>query len=137
MARAGINRHTGRPLVGFDHVVQSIAVIFATVLGQRVMVRDFGGAGPVIIGRSLTRDNIVTFFSMVTISLEKWEPCFKITLIQCLNLSPETVRQGKLTFRIEGEYRPRGHLGDFRSEGPVRVLSIGSSETAPIQVTEI
>ena len=42
MASLGINRFTGQLLADWDHVLQSVDVIFETEIGERVMLREFG-----------------------------------------------------------------------------------------------
>jgi uncharacterized protein len=124
---AGINRRTGRILDGFPHVVQSIDVIFSTRLGERVMRRWFGAIGAAILGRLLVPRTILIFTTALTVALELWEPRFKVTRVITDGNTTDKLRLGELSLIIEGEYRPRGHLGDTRSEG-VRRVSLGSTK---------
>lgn len=118
---AGIDRKTGRPLGGFAHVVQSINVIMATRLGDRVMRRHFGSSAFTLLGRMLTADHIVRFFAVYCLAVELWEPRFKVVRVIPLATSVDDVRLGRFAFAIEGEYRPRGHLGDETPEGLRRI----------------
>jgi uncharacterized protein len=124
---AGIDRRTGRVLDGFAHVVQSIDVIFTTRLGERVMRRWFGAIGTAILGRLLVPRTILIFTTALTVALDLWEPRFKITRVIADGNTTDKLRLGQLSLIIEGEYRPRGHLGDARSEG-VRRVSLGASK---------
>jgi phage baseplate assembly protein W len=124
----GINRETGKLLIGFDHVVQSIHVIFTTQLGERVMLRHFGAAGNVLLGRAMTAGNILRFFTLFVVAIETWEPRFKVTRVLPRRQEAETTRLGHMAFVIEGEYRPRGHLGDPTPEGTLRQIGVEASD---------
>lgn len=123
MPSFGINRETGAAIDGFAHVVQSINVIFTTRIGERVMRRHFGSAGPALIGRAMTANQVFVYFYVIMWTLERWEPRFKITHIGP-SASVEEARLGHMNFVIEGEYRPRGHLGDPTPEGILRKIEV-------------
>lgn len=125
---AGVDRLTGRPLSGFAHVVQSIDVIFTTRVGERVMRRHFGSSAPILLGRLMTESVIMRFFHLIAVALELWEPRFKIAKVTPMRLSPEELRPGRFGFIIEGEYRPRGHLGDPTPEGKIRRIVVSSND---------
>ncbi|MDC7784769.1 hypothetical protein PQJ75_00690 [Rhodoplanes sp. TEM] len=116
---AGIDRQTGRLLDGWDHVEQSVAVIMTTAFGTRMLRRWFGSAVPYLLGRNLTTQTVVQFFTGLIAALEvkeldtglPREPRFKITKIVPSNASE--FRVGALHLEITGIYMPRGHLGDF------------------------
>ncbi|WP_127076147.1 GPW/gp25 family protein [Rhodomicrobium lacus] len=124
---AGLDRVTGRPLDGFAHVVQSIDVIFTTRLGDRVMRRWFGAIGSALLGRLLVPKTILLFITTLATALDLWEPRFKVARIDTSGNTADAIRLGQLALVIEGEYRPRGHLGDTRSEG-LRRISLASSK---------
>jgi phage baseplate assembly protein W len=126
VAGFGIDRRTGRQLSGWLHTVQSIEVIFTTRIGERVMRRHFGSGALVLLGRAMTSENVIRFWSLVGIAIDQWEPRFKINrfVVPATN-TPETVRQGALTLGIEGSYRPRAHLGDFTPEVGLRTIGVG------------
>lgn len=123
MPSFGINRETGAAIDGFAHVVQSINVIFTTRIGERVMRRHFGSAGPALIGRAMTANQVFVFFYLIMWTLERWEPRFKVVQI-VPSASAEEARLGHMNFVIEGEYRPRGHLGDPTPEGVLRTITV-------------
>jgi len=112
----GIDRNTGKIIAGWPHVVQSLRVIFTTFFGERVLRRWFG---PKILGQNLTPSTVLKFWSAICVAIDTWEPRYKVT--QIIPLSAD--RDGSIGFRINGVYRPRGHLGDFSVEQP-RNLSI-------------
>lgn len=126
MPGLGIDRRTGRPLDAWPHVVQSIEVIFTTRIGERVMRRHFGSGALVLLGRAMTSENVIRFWSLVGIAIDQWEPRFKINRFTVpASNTPETVRQGTLMLQIEGVYRPRAHLGDFTPEVGLRTIGVG------------
>ena len=113
MSSSGVNRVDGRPLSNFEHVRQSIEVILTTVIGSRVMRREFGSEVLNLIDRPLTDRVILAVYSAVVMAIARWEPRFAVTGCK-ISRADET---GKLSLQIFGIYYPRGHLGDFsRSE---------------------
>src|SRR5258708_23634359 len=109
----GIDRRTGKVLTGFDHVLQSVETIFTTMVGERVMRRQFGSSGAALLGRLMTAANVLRFFSLIAVALDLWEPRFRIVKVTVPpGVSIDDVRRGRLTLLIDGQYRPRGHLGD-------------------------
>lgn len=131
----GVNRANGRSLEGFAHVVQSIDVIFSTSIGERVMRRHFGSSAPILLGRLMTANTVLRFFHLVVVALEIWEPRFKIARVSAVTPGPDQIRLGRFAFVIEGEYRPRGHLGDPNPEGRLRRLHVAAND-ARFQVSE-
>lgn len=131
MAGYGIDRVTGQPLSGWPHVAQSLGVILTTRFGERVMRRWFGSLVPNLLGENMTTQTFVRFFAAVGSALEQ-EP--RVRLIQVLPLSVS--RDGSAELRIEVEYRPRGHLGDFTTEGRKRVTLVNSAGQFVVRETE-
>lgn len=132
----GIDRATGRPLIGWPHVVQSIHTLFATRYHERVLRRWVGSFVPHLLGELGTQKVIARFFWAVTVSIDLWEPRYTVTRVRMLRrasasevggeilidvdpgelTSVEEIRRGEVTFALEGIYRPRGHLGDLTPE---------------------
>lgn len=131
MAGFGIDRETGKPLSGWPHVAQSLGVIFTTRFGERVMRRWFGSLVPNLLGENMVPETFVRFFSAVGSALEQ-EP--RVRLIQVLPLSVS--REGRAELRIEVEYRPRGHLGDFTPAGRKRVTFVDTGNRFVARDTE-
>lgn len=122
--RAGMDRKSGKLLLGWDHVQQSILVILMTRYHDRVLRRWVGSFVPHILGESATPRVITRFFWAICSAIELWEPNYRISRIRIATrddnsvlTSPEEMAQGIMTNRIEGVYRPRAHLGDFTPEG--------------------
>ena len=115
MASAGINRFTGQPLTDWDHVLQSVDVIFDTEIGERVMLRHFGGGMRRLLGRKLTPDLLALAAAVFALSITIWEPRLRVVKVSVAP-SIEEIRQGAVSFVMEVAYRPRGHLGDLTEE---------------------
>ena len=113
----GLNAATGGILTGWPHVVQSLQDIFTTQFGTRIMREWYGSFVPNLLGRNITPKEVTPWFAAVTSAIEQWEPRYRITRIQVL----EVTRDGQLHFFMEGEYRPRAVFGDFTVEGARRI----------------
>ena len=112
---AGMNRITGKPLAGIDHVKQSLEVIFTTRLRSRIMRRMFGSDIPSLLGMTLTASNILKYSAAVILAVELWEPRFKVTRVSFDQVSntDQQIRLGSLSMKIEGVYRPNALNGDL------------------------
>jgi len=125
---ADIDARTGRPLEGFDEVRQSLGKIFSTVIGERVMRRYFGGVGTRLLGRLLTPRSILIFRAALAVSIDLYEPRFKLSAVRLDGNTADALRLGRLSIVLEGIYRPRAHLGDFRAE-QVRFVRLAMDRT--------
>jgi phage baseplate assembly protein W len=123
--RNGIDRFTGKILQGWEHVEQSMEIIFSTPYHERVLRRWVGSFVPHILGESAVERIITRFFWAIITAIDLWEPDFRIKQIYFMgdntpNSNPlpagttvNLLRQGDVSFRTEGVFYPRGHLGDF------------------------
>jgi phage baseplate assembly protein W len=122
--RNGMDRSTGKLLQGWEHVEQSMEVIYATPFHQRVLRRWVGSFVPSILGDNIVQRVIMRFFWALASALDMWEPDYRIKQVYFMGnslegYSPQTmdvtglIRLGHVFFRQEGVYYPRGHLGDF------------------------
>lgn len=117
----GMDRNTGRALDGWPHVAQSLGDIFTTRYGERVMRRYYGSLVPNILGENMVPETYTRFFAAIGAALEQ-EP-----RVRLLRVTPLSVgRDGRSGVRLELEYRPRGHLGDFTPAGRKRVAMTGT-----------
>lgn len=130
---SGVDRATGRALSGWPHVAQSLGVIFTTSFGTRVMRRWFGSLIPNMLGENLTPPTLLRFFTALYAALE-FEPRFALTRIRILSAADE-LRTGRLRLELEGQYRPRGHLGDFTVEGYRRIIIGATEDRATIEAS--
>jgi len=116
--RIGMDRYTGRMLTGWDHVVQSMLLIFSTRYHERVLRRWCGSYVPHLIGNNATESTIARFYWSIAMGIDLWEPNYRVQRVRVSTrsdnsslTSPEELRTGHLTTSMEGTYRPRGHLG--------------------------
>ena len=119
----GFDRETGSLIVGWEHVVQSIRVIFTTPYGERIRREWFGSLVPAMLGRNITPEMLLRFYVTIGAALEAWEPRFRIVKFRPTDLT----REGSLRIDIEGEYMPRAHLRDYTVEGPRRLAVEGTA----------
>ena len=119
MASLGTNAATGAGLADFDHVVQSIGIILTTAIGERVMREWFGYPGLALLGELANEVTILRFWNAVVTALTvkqlnglPTEPRFRIVRIRTKTID----RSGLYEVEVEGDYMPRGHLGDFTVE---------------------
>ena len=71
---AGMCRHTGKRLDGWDHIEQSLEVIFSTRIGTRIGRRSFGSSVPDLIDAPATAETILDHFEAIANSLDQFEP---------------------------------------------------------------
>lgn len=118
----GTDAKNGRRLAGWPHVVQSLGIVWTTSLGERVMREWFGASLRDDLGKSLTKSRAIVVMQKISVAAELWERRFKVQRV-----TPQRLTSGGLIgFRIDGEYRPRGHLGDPTPEG-ARSLLLGAN----------
>lgn len=113
----GFDRHTGGLIYDWDHVVQSLGVLWSTEVGERILREDVGNPGLRLLGENMTTRNVLRFWQCLKIVTDLWEPRFSIVQISPRDPTPETMRQGAMGFVVTGVYRPRAHLGDRTPEG--------------------
>jgi phage baseplate assembly protein W len=123
-ARNGVNRVDGKMLQGWEHVEQSMQVIFATPFHERILRRWVGSYVPYILGETYVQRIVTRFFWAIAVSIDLWEPNYRIKKVAYMGDALETwspqmfdavneFRLGHGIFRTEGVYRPRAHLGDI------------------------
>jgi len=109
-------RHTGHPLEGWPHVVQSLTDIVTTALGERVERRRYGTDVTALLDRPMTpavvMDASVAIAEAIaprTVNGQEYgEPRFDLAAIVPREAGPD----GRLVLDLVGLYYPRGHLGD-------------------------
>jgi phage baseplate assembly protein W len=70
----GMNRLTGAPLSGDDHLAQSCEDIVSTPLGTRTMRRDYGCILADLVDRPINRATALLASMGIALALAKWEP---------------------------------------------------------------
>ncbi len=104
----GINRRTGKVLVDWEHVKQSIEDILETRVLTRVMRRNYGSNVPKLIDAPMNDYSLLMFYVATAEALDLWEPRFKLLEVYFVDASAA----GNTSLRLIGDYLPRGHLGD-------------------------
>ena len=127
--RTGIDRVTGKPLVGFAHVRQSVEVILATLLTERFMLLDFGFKGVRHIGKNLVAPEVLAIYRDVRNATRKWEPEYDITRFMLARAEAT----GLLALGTAGTYYPEGRFGNFQIKEPVTAtFTLAGVATQPV-----
>lgn len=127
--RAGIDRVTGKPLVGFAHVCQSVGVILRTVPTERVMLLDFGFVGVRHIGRNMVAPVVLALYRDARAAIRAWEPEYDITRFTLARAEGT----GLLALGTSGTYYPEGRYGNFTIREPVTAtFTLNGVATAPV-----
>lgn len=98
----GMDARTGKPLTGVSHLKQSIEMILTTLIGTRVMRRDFGSTIPELVDAPANSKTVLLVYSSIAVALKKFEPRFKLTRVYA-DFDGQTL-SGKALFTIEGDY---------------------------------
>lgn len=120
--RTGIDARTGEVLTGWDHCAQSIGKCLTTRFNSRVLRRHIGSDVPDIQDDNADPRTIFRLYVAVATALndpDGGEPGFNLRTIDLVRGG----RDGRFVFLLDGEYFPRGHLGDFSTRED-RSLSI-------------
>ena len=75
---AGMDRHTGRRLEGWDHIRQSLGVLFTTRIGTRVERRSYGSSAPELQDRPANSETVLDHFVAIAQAIDDFEP--RVTL---------------------------------------------------------
>ncbi|MCW2396172.1 MULTISPECIES: GPW/gp25 family protein [unclassified Sphingobium] len=79
---SGMDRRTGAPLEGPDHIRQSVSDILGTAIGARVGRREYGSLLPELIDRPMTAPNILRLYAATALALSRWEKRLRLRRIQ-------------------------------------------------------
>ena len=117
--RSGIDARTGGIIRGQVHLAQSVATIWSTRVGERIMLLGFGSNL-----RSHLSDDITTLLAfglyddMVQCVID-WEPEYRMVDFQLVALT----RKGGLGIRHAGLYYPEGRYGNYDLVEPFGTVS--------------
>nr|BFD39971.1 GPW/gp25 family protein [Pseudomonas sp. FFPRI_1] len=98
----GMDRRSGLPLSGIEHVRQSIEDILTTPLGSRRMRPEYGSNLRRFVDLPVTGGWKSAVQAEVARTLLRWEPRLKLERVQVVS-----VVAGQITFQLTGQY-----LGD-------------------------
>jgi len=99
----GMSATSGKELEGLDHLKQSIIDILTTLIGSRVMRRNYGSRLFELVDKPINRDFTLEIYAATAEALEKWEKRFKLEKVKITE-----VKEGKMTLVLEGIYLPEG-----------------------------
>lgn len=107
--RTGLDQNTLRVLTGWAHVQQSLAVIWTTKVGSRVMRLLFGSELRSWLSEDVTVATALGIYDELITAAHRWEPEYRVVEMQLVRLGPE----GLLGLRHSGIYYPEGRLGNY------------------------
>lgn len=99
-ALVGMNRITGAPITGLEHLRQSIGDILSTRKGTRRERPEYGSELPKMVDLPVTRGWISAAQAESARAIERWEPRIKLSRVTVL-----AIVGGTVTFRIHGTYQ--------------------------------
>lgn len=127
---AGVDRHTGKVIDNYSSALQSIEVVFATRIGERVMRRDFGGGLAELLGRAMTPPLFAAWKLLLAVAIDTNEPRLRVREIQ-VRASPDNIMLGRAGIAVLVDWRPRALHGDFTVES-IRNFTIRLGERVSI-----
>lgn len=95
----GMDRRTGKPISGLEHLRQSIEDILSTPLGSRRMRPEYGSGIRRYVDLPVNEGWKGAVQAEAARALGRWEPRVKIGSIQVI-----AVLNGQITFRLVAEY---------------------------------
>jgi phage baseplate assembly protein W len=99
MALVGMDRHTGRPITGSAHLLQSVRDILTTPLGSRRERPDYGSTLPRMVDLPVTPGWKSSLQAEVARALGRWEPRLRLGAV-----AVESVLDGSVALRLSGDY---------------------------------
>ena len=101
----GMDRHTGLPISGIDHLLQSIEDILTTPIGSRLMRPEYGSTVRRFVDLPVSEGWKSAVQAEAARALNRWEPRLDLTRVQVLS-----VLNGRITFRLSGTYKGDSEL---------------------------
>ncbi len=101
----GMDRHTGLPISGIDHLMQSIEDILTTPIGSRLMRPEYGSSIRRFVDLPVSEGWKSAVQAEAARALKRWEPRLDLTRVQVLS-----VLNGRITFRLSGTYKGDSEL---------------------------
>ena len=100
MALVGMDRDSGLPLSGIDHVKKSIIDFLSTPVGGRVERPEYGSRLRSLVDLPINKGWISAAQAEVVRAIGRWEPRVRIKRVVITE-----VIDGRITMTIYGEYR--------------------------------
>ena len=101
----GMDRHTGLPISGLDHLLQSIEDILTMPLWSRLMRPEYGSTIRRFVDLPVSEGWKSAVQAEAARALKRWEPRIELTRVQVLS-----VLDGRITFRLSGTYKGASQL---------------------------
>lgn len=95
----GLDRRTGQPLTGLDHLKQSIEDILTTPLGSRRMRPDYGSNLRRFVDMPVNEGWKSAVQAEVARALGRWEPRIRLERVQVVS-----VVGGQIGLQLAGQY---------------------------------
>lgn len=95
----GVDRRTGQPLSGLDHLKQSIEDILTTPLGSRRMQPDYGSNLRRFVDLPVNEGWKSAVQAEVARALGRWEPRLRLERVQVVS-----VVGGQIGLQLTGQY---------------------------------
>jgi phage baseplate assembly protein W len=105
MSMIGMDRHTGQPISGVEHLRQSIADILATPLGSRRYRPEYGSTLRRFVDLPVNEGWKSAVQAEVARALQRWEPRLRLERVRVLS-----VLNGAIDIQVSGEYLGEGVL---------------------------
>lgn len=96
----GMDRHTGQPISGIEHLRQSIADILGTPLGSRRHRMEYGSKLRRFVDLPVNEGWKSAVQAEVARALGRWEPRLKLDQVRVIS-----VVGGQINMQILGKYR--------------------------------
>ena len=77
----GMDRRTGKPIAGTDHLIQSVDDILSTPIGSRLARRDYCSRVPELLGQPLNGATKIRVYAATALALQRQEPRLRLSRI--------------------------------------------------------
>ncbi|MDY3572310.1 GPW/gp25 family protein [Enterobacter hormaechei] len=88
----GMDRNTGKPLSGTDHIRQSVQDILSTPVGSRVMLPGYGSNLIHLVDHPTDRTTTIRVVMAAAGALARWEPRIVVNSIDVLQAGGGVIR---------------------------------------------
>lgn len=113
-----MNSETGRWITGLDHVRQSVAKIFTTMIGTRVQRRRFGSVSAGLVDQPGNHATILRVYAAAATAVMTWEPRVRV---KAVSATADAASPGRFLITIEGDADIDGQIQPFSVSAPVGI----------------